>query len=491
MEELGHALELAEAEQRERSEERTRLEQELAELTARMDTGGEALERERGVLAELEQARAAVEGERDQRARDEARSRVEATSLVERLEGHRRERVQRARAAEELRLELARSQRLVQEHATSAEQGESAASALSVERDVLLARRGELDQELTVLRAREKEARVVLEDARAGRERLNGELERALAELAHRRLERQRLELLREDVLRRGQDDFGLELAELPAEFAPEAELAERAALDALAERVRALKESLDELGPVNLEAVAELKEVEERHGFLGGQRTDLEDSRKTLAETVRRLNEESERLFLEAFGEIREHFKTIFRQLFGGGRADITLLEGASVLDAGIEIMARPPGREVLPISLLSGGQRTLTALAILFAVFRAQPSPFCILDEVDAALDDANIGRFLGLLSETVDDTQFVVVTHNKGTMAACRMLYGVTMAVRGVSHVVSVELSQVDEIVPTARRAPAEAGTRAVAESAGGDGPDGEAELAHARGSDEASG
>jgi chromosome segregation protein len=227
------------------------------------------------------------------------------------------------------------------------------------------------------------------------------------------------------------------------------------------------LKESLDELGPVNLEAVAELSEVEERHGFLDAQRTDLEDARKSLDETVRRLDEESERRFLEAFTEIREHFKTVFRQLFGGGRAEITLLEGAGALEAGIEITARPPGREVLPISLLSGGQRTLTALAILFAVFRSQPSPFCILDEVDAALDDANIGRFLSLLTATLDETQFVVVTHNKGTMAACSLLYGVTMAVRGVSHVVSVELSQVDEIIPARARAGSEpaAGTRAL--------------------------
>ncbi|HEX6883933.1 MAG TPA: AAA family ATPase, partial [Planctomycetota bacterium] len=234
-----------------------------------------------------------------------------------------------------------------------------------------------------------------------------------------------------------------------------DAELAAAEAREELGQRVRALKESLDELGPVNLEAVAELGEVEERHGFLATQRTDLEDARRTLTETVERLNQESERKFLEAFEQIREHFKTIFRQLFGGGRADITLLEGAGPLDAGIEVLARPPGREVLPISLLSGGQRTLTALAILFAVFRSQPSPFCILDEVDAALDDANVGRFLGLLTENLDETQFVVVTHNKGTMAACNLLYGVTMAVRGVSHVVSVELAQVDEIVPPRRR------------------------------------
>lgn len=468
LEELGHALALAEAEQRERLEERAQLEAELEEVRRRLAGGEEQLTRERATLSELEQSRAAVEGERDQRARDEARARVEATSLVERLEGHRRERLQRQRASEELRVELARSQRLTQEQAAAAEQGESAAAALLVERDARLERRGELEQELLVLRAREREARRVLEEARTRREQLTSTLERAQNVLGERRLGRQRLELAHEDVVRRAQEDFALALDVLPPDFAPEEALAETPALEALAQRVRALKESLDELGPVNLEAVTELAEVEERHGFLGGQRSDLEDARKTLAETVRRLNEESERKFLEAFGEIREHFKVLFRQLFGGGRADIALLEGESVLDAGIEIMARPPGREVLPISLLSGGQRTLTALAILFAVFRAQPSPFCILDEVDAALDDANIGRFLGLLTQSTDDTQFVVVTHNKGSMAACGMLYGVTMAVRGVSHVVSVELSQVDEIIPPRRRE--SAGRVAPAEGAG---------------------
>jgi chromosome segregation protein len=455
LEELGHALALVESEQAERLDERSRAEAELAEVRERLEAGAAELARERAVLAELEQSRAAVEGERDQRARDEARARVEATSLVERLEGHRRERVQRQRAAEELRVELGRSRRLAEEQAQGAAQSEAQAAELVGHRDQLLERRGTLEEELVVLRAREREARRVLEEARIVREEGTRTLESALASLGERRLERQRLELAREDVGRRAREDFSLALETLPSEFQAEPELLEPGRLEDLAQRVRALKECLDELGPVNLEAVTELGEVEGRHGFLFTQRTDLEESRKTLEETVRRLNEESERKFLEAFEEIRTHFKLIFRQLFGGGKADISLLEGSSVLDAGIEIMARPPGREVLPISLLSGGQRTMTALAILFAVFRAQPSPFCVLDEVDAALDDANIGRFLGLLTEGGDDTQFIVVTHNKGTMAACQMLYGVTMAVRGVSHVVSVELAQIDEIIPQPRR------------------------------------
>jgi chromosome segregation protein len=455
LEELGHALQLAEVEVRERREERARAERELADVRVRLAAGEEELARERTRLGELEQARAAVEGERDQCARDEARARVEATSLVERLEAHRRERVQRQRALEELRLEHGRSERLCLEHAQAAQQGEEAAAALLVQRDQVLARRGELEAELVGLREREREARRRLEEVRLQREGLTSGLERALAGLSERRLELQRLELAREEVVRRAREDFALELEAAAADFTPDVELAAPAARESLAQRVRALKESLDELGPVNLEAVGELGEVEERHGFLATQRADLEEARRSLSETVERLNQESERKFLEAFEEIRTHFKTIFRQLFGGGRADITLLEGAGPLEAGIEVLARPPGREVLPISLLSGGQRTLTALAILFAVFRSQPSPFCILDEVDAALDDANVGRFLGLLTENLDETQFVVVTHNKGTMAACNLLYGVTMAVRGVSHVVSVELAQVDEIVPPRRR------------------------------------
>jgi len=470
LEELEHARSLARAEREERLEERARQESEMVELRERLERGEATLALERGRLDELDANRSGLEAEREQRARDEGRARVEAMGLSERLEAGRRERVQRAAAAEETRLELARALRLAGEHARAAEEAVAAAAALGGERDRLLERRGRLELELVELRTREREARRVLEELRAAREALTGELERALAGLGELRLERQRQELAREDVLRRAQEDFTLPAAELAAGFVPEPELSEPARLDELARTVRELKESLDELGPVNLEAVAELKEVDERHGFLDHQRTDLEEARRSLEETVRRLNEESERKFLQAFEAIREHFKTIFRQLFGGGKADISLLEGGSVLEAGIEIMARPPGREVLPISLLSGGQRTMTALAILFAVFRAQPSPFCILDEVDAALDDANIGRFLGLLQENVDDTQFVVVTHNKGTMGACHFLYGVTMAVRGVSHVVSVELSEVDAILPAKRREPGSAAPAGTLEPGG---------------------
>jgi chromosome segregation protein len=211
------------------------------------------------------------------------------------------------------------------------------------------------------------------------------------------------------------------------------------------------LKRNLDRLGPVNLEAVTELEEVTERLDFLVAQRRDLNESRKALEETIEKINVESERLFLEAFHEIRGNFQAIFRKLFGGGKADIILEADVPPLEAGIEIFARPPGRENLPIGLLSGGQRTMIALALLFSVFEARPSPFCMLDEVDAALDDANIERFLKMISLFRDMSQFIVVTHNKGSMSDCDALYGITMQPRGISRHVVIELAEVDEFVP----------------------------------------
>ncbi|HUR27845.1 MAG TPA: AAA family ATPase, partial [Planctomycetota bacterium] len=216
---------------------------------------------------------------------------------------------------------------------------------------------------------------------------------------------------------------------------------------------VAAQKQELDRIGPVNTEAVVELTEADGRFTFLDEQRKDLARSRETLAETLSTINEESVRLFLSTFEEVRGHFQMLFRQLFGGGKADLELQQGVDPLEAGIEISARPPGREMLPIGLLSGGQRTMTALALLFAVFKARPSPFCILDEVDAALDDANIGRFLGMLDSFRHDTQFVVVTHNKGSMAACEGLYGITMEVKGVSRYVAVEFGEIERFDPHA--------------------------------------
>jgi chromosome segregation protein len=410
--------------------------------------------------AELEAGRRALDAERNQRTRDEGQSRAALSGLEERREALDRRREDLARAARELEAEIDRTRKAAVDHLEGARAAEAELARMLAARDQALERRGEIEEHLLHLRSREREGREALVLLRRRSETLTQGLERELEGLSRARLEHQRLSLAREEVARRAVEDLGLDPASWMAGFEPEEALATAEALAALEARVTELIQSLDKIGLVNVEAVQELDEVSGRLGFLQEQLSDLAEAKRALEGTIEKLNEESVKRFREAFEAIRTEFRAVFRQLFGGGRADVVLLQEDAVLDSGIEIIARPPGRESLPITLLSGGQRTLTALALLFAVFRTKASPFCILDEVDAALDDANIGRFLSLVESSLGGTQYVIVTHNKGTMAACQMLYGVTMAVRGVSHVVSVELDEVEEIVPAARVAPAPA-------------------------------
>jgi chromosome segregation protein len=222
------------------------------------------------------------------------------------------------------------------------------------------------------------------------------------------------------------------------------------------------LQAKRDRLGAVNLGAVEELEEEEDRFRFLEVETEDLKAARRHLIETLQRLEEESRVLFETTFEQARTNFQRIFRKLFQGGKADMTLQDPDDALEAGIEIVARPPGKQLQSINLLSGGERSLTALAILFAVFEVKPSPICILDEVDAALDDTNVERFLRVLRDFVGSTQFCIVTHHKRTMAECQVLYGITMQKRGVSSRIAVDMSEVDRVTngnqPTGESDPA---------------------------------
>ena len=170
-------------------------------------------------------------------------------------------------------------------------------------------------------------------------------------------------------------------------------------------------------------------------------QYDDLAAAKKSLEEIINEINQDSRRLFAETFATIRTHFQELFRKLFGGGMADTVLEDETDILESGIEIIARPPGKELRSISLMSGGEKTLTAVALLLAIFRSKPSPFCILDEVDAALDEANIGRYTSVLREFLDLSQFIIITHSKKTMASADVLYGITMQESGISKRVSV--------------------------------------------------
>jgi chromosome segregation protein len=212
--------------------------------------------------------------------------------------------------------------------------------------------------------------------------------------------------------------------------------------LELLEREIGEIKGKIERIGPVNMTAIEEFSELDERHAFLTAQREDLEQSMESLKESIRRINRQSRERFLEAFESVRRSFQEIYRLLFSGGRADLRLEEGEDVLECGIEILAQPPGKRLAGVHLLSGGEKALSAIALLFAIFRYQPSPFCLLDEVDAALDDANVGRFTHMLGEYAKNTQFVLITHNKMSMESASVLYGVTMEEPGVSKIVSMQ-------------------------------------------------
>jgi chromosome segregation protein len=220
---------------------------------------------------------------------------------------------------------------------------------------------------------------------------------------------------------------------------------AEALALDAAGRRARLdeVRASLESLGEVNLGAIEEHEELRERFRFLAEQKADLEASIAQLRDAIQRINRTSRKRFRETFDAVDARFQQNFPRLFRGGKARLVLGEHDDVLEAGIDIMAQPPGKKLQSVGLLSGGEKTMTAVALLVSLFQVHPSPFFLLDEVDAALDDANVGRFNELVLDLARESQFLLITHNKRTIEVADLLYGVTMEERGVSKLVSVEL------------------------------------------------
>jgi len=206
----------------------------------------------------------------------------------------------------------------------------------------------------------------------------------------------------------------------------------------------------------INMCALIEYREESERYDFLTSQEADLIKARDSLKETIATADKTSRELFHEAFERIRENFIAVYRRLFGGGMANLVLQQpedGDALLNGGIEIIAQPPGKKLQNISLLSGGEKALTAIALMFGIFMYKPSPFCVMDEIDAPLDDANVGRFREMLREFSEDTQFLIITHNKITMNLADTLYGITMQETGVSSLVSVNFDQIEAVHATA--------------------------------------
>jgi chromosome segregation protein len=301
------------------------------------------------------------------------------------------------------------------------------------EGDIALAdRRLELDGMAQEVRT----ARETLEESRGARERITLEKERVSADLRH----------LIDGVPRLpdGSADGANSIEDLFGALSDEERLA---GIDAVRTALAELRDRRDRMGPVNMLALDEFRELEERYTFLTAQRKDLSDAIASLKETIARINRTSRERFLDAFEKIRAGFSETFKVLFGGGRADLRLMtdEGEDdVLECGLEIIAQPPGKRLQSVTLMSGGEKALTAIALLFAIFKFRPSPFCLLDEVDAPLDEANVIRFNDLLKSMAGQTQFVMITHNRRSMEAADVLYGITMEEPGVSRTMSVVLS-----------------------------------------------
>ena len=296
-------------------------------------------------------------------------------------------------------------------------------SRLVRQRTAHQAQRSQLANELQAVRQRLRQAEDALHQS-----------ELQIGEIRHQR----------NTLTERLREDYEIDIAHLDQQLSAQ-EFAERTAVE---EEIADLRRKLNNIGAVNLDAVAELDSLESRFGSLSQQFQDLRQAKEALERIINKINADSRRLFQETLEAIRANFQTLYRKAFGGGRADLVLEEGVDLLEAGVDIIATPPGKPSFNNSLLSGGEKALTAVSLLLAIFQYRPSPFCVLDEVDAPFDEANIGRFVEVLKGFLDWTKFVIVTHSKKTMTAASTLYGVTMQESGVSKRVSVRFEDVTE-------------------------------------------
>jgi chromosome segregation protein len=392
----------------------------LAELGSAVSSGRAAAEAAQARHAEARSSFAALR-ERTAAAENERR-RLEGdlADLDERIAAARARAAETAARRGELEAEIAEVERLLAEALLERDRAQGGSS---VAEERVREGRAEIEGREQGLKERRRE-RDVLRDALA---EVDVDRARTGSDLDH--------------LARECQQSVGIAAASAAASLSDEDRGLD---LEALAATAGELRDKLERMGQVNVLAVEQAQELEERHTFLTAQRQDLLDSIAELDQAIRKIDRASRERFQEAFQIINQHFGEMFKQLFGGGTAGLSLLDEEDLLESGIDIMAQPPGKRLQNVLLLSGGEKALTAIALLFAIFQYKPSPFCILDEVDAPLDDANIGRFVGMLEGLKDETQFVLITHSRKTMSIADQLYGVTMEEPGVSKLVSVRFT-----------------------------------------------
>ena len=299
----------------------------------------------------------------------------------------------------------------------------------------LLESRIEIEGELSSARQIVEKVETELRELDQSRMQIDQSVEQSRTQVTEAEMAVQELKVRREG--------FAEQLAQTSFELAPLLqEMDEAATIDSWDEKLEKVRKRIDRLGPINLAAIDEFKEQSERKEYLDAQLTDLNEALSLLEGAIRKIDKETRTRFRETFENVNAGFKLLFPKLFGGGHAYLELT-GDDLLTTGITVMARPPGKRNSTIHLLSGGEKALTAVALVFAIFELNPAPFCMLDEVDAPLDDANVTRFCNIVKEMSEKVQFVFITHNKVTMELARQLSGVTMQEPGVSRLVSVDL------------------------------------------------
>jgi chromosome segregation protein len=410
--EIDKALAAAEGDKDRGSERLAALGTAVAEARARTEAAHVGLSEVRSRLAALRERLAASEAEARRLSQDR-------TELLERIGQARRRAEEMEARRSELLTESAAAER---DLADAAHEGDQAAASVLAVEDRVRACRNEIEGAEQGLKERRHERDAVrdsVQEVEVTRARIGSDLDH-IARECHQAIG----QTAAEAAVTLTEEDGERDLAALEAEVAE-------------------IRDRIERMGPVNVLAVEQLQELEERDQFMTAQRQDLLDSIAELDSAIRRIDRVSRERFREAFQVVNQHFGEVFRQLFGGGTAGLSLVNEEDVLESGIDIMAQPPGKRLQSVLLLSGGEKALTAIALLFAIFQYKPSPFCILDEVDAPLDDANIGRFVRMVDGLKEQTQFILITHSRKTMEIADQLYGVTMEEPGVSKLVSVRL------------------------------------------------
>jgi chromosome segregation protein len=418
-EELSASLATARESEHARGEEETRTRALLSETEAKRVRAEEIRER----------AHAAEVAFRGLEEKDRASADLRA-ALSEQAEGKRRLLVERRRRKADQEREAVSLEEAMRAAREAIGEGGVALAGLQERIDARVADHAECVSLLSEIEAALREAR-----------RRETELgERQAAERL--RLQRFEMDIAGLDALLHQR--YEIHLADLPPVEAMEGEEAPEGGLPVIESRAEELRERMASMGEVNLSSLEEHRELTERYSFLASQKEDLEKSLEDLAKAIQRINRTTRERFSKAFEEINAKFGEVFPRLFQGGRASLRLVDEENLLESGIGIFVTPPGKKSLPLGSLSGGEKALTAISLIFSIFLVKPSPFCLLDEVDAPLDDANVDRFNALVREMSRQYQYILVTHNKRTMELADVLYGITMEKHGISRTVSVKLN-----------------------------------------------